>query len=308
MDVSVMIATWNNSRSLARTLEAITKCTVPAGLEWELIVVNNNCTDDTDNVVAAFGDRLPIVYVHEPEQGVSRARNTGLEAASGRLVIFTDDDVKPCLEWLAIYWSAYLQTPSGFYFGGPVQSEFEVEKPDDELLRLAPPSVRGLDFGPQPRKLASNEFLIGANWGCPGDALRSAGWFDLNTGLNPAAGEVRTGPETDLMMRLQRNGLAGWYLPEAVVIHFVPGKKCTLEHIAARAEANGAYQARLSLGNRSVRTVGGIPRWMYPELARCWLQWKLARLRGAKGYREYVAFRRMVGFFRPYRQKILGVV
>jgi glycosyltransferase involved in cell wall biosynthesis len=48
MDISIVIPTWNNCRRLAQTLSALCGCDVPPALEWELVVVNNQCTDDTN--------------------------------------------------------------------------------------------------------------------------------------------------------------------------------------------------------------------------------------------------------------------
>ena len=51
--VSVAICTWNRSAVLGLTLDQLTRLRVPADVEWELLVVNNNCTDDTDAVCAS---------------------------------------------------------------------------------------------------------------------------------------------------------------------------------------------------------------------------------------------------------------
>ena len=230
-NVSVMICTWNNSQRLAVTLGALSRCVIPDGLTWELIVVNNNCTDDTDWTVARFTSMLPIVYVHEPRQGLSNARNAGLGGAHGRLIIFTDDDVKPCPGWLAAYWAAYQAMPRGCYFGGPVESEFESGRPDEELLQIAMPSVKGMDWGPGPRRLIKGEDFAGANWACPTEAVAAAGGFDTSLGLDPSLSYMRGGEETDIMRRLRSAGVVPWYLPEARLSHFVPASKATVEHI-----------------------------------------------------------------------------
>src|SRR6476646_2177582 len=73
--VSVVICTWNRSRLLRLTLEQMTKLDVPAGTTWELIVVNNNCSDDTDRVLEEFRDRLPLVRLTESKPGKSHAAN-----------------------------------------------------------------------------------------------------------------------------------------------------------------------------------------------------------------------------------------
>lgn len=297
-----MICTWNNSRRLAAALGALSQCVIPDELSWELIIVNNNCTDDTDRVVARFVSTLPIVYVHESQQGLSNARNAGLSVARGRLTIFTDDDVRPHPRWIAAYWTAYLATPQGYYFGGPVVSEFEGRKPDEELLRIAFPSIKGLDWGPQARRLVDSEGFAGANWACPVDALAAGRNFDTSLGLDSSSPQMRLGEETDLMMRLRIDGLQPWYLPDAELSHFVPATKCTLEHIAARFEAFGRYSARAALARRPPpRTVWGWPRWLSRQTMKLLLKWLWARARGQKAYDEYVKWRQMLGMLKGTR-------
>jgi glucosyl-dolichyl phosphate glucuronosyltransferase len=237
MDLTVLISTWNSCERLSITLDAFSQCVIPDGLEWQLVIVNNNCNDDTDTIVARYAQKLPITYVKEPRPGLSIARNTGLQAATGKLIIFTDDDVKPSREWIKVYWDAYCECPSGYFWGGPVESEFETQAPEPALLRLAPYSVRGLDWGPKSMTLPPKQYFISANWAAPLEVIRESGGFDPLLGLNPDAKKLITGEESDLMGRLSGKGLTGVYLPGARIRHFVPQEKCTLEHIVRRCEA-----------------------------------------------------------------------
>jgi glycosyltransferase involved in cell wall biosynthesis len=302
MNVSVIICTWNNAPRLATTLEAFQKCNVAGGIRWELIVVNNNCSDETDETIEAFAHALPIVHVREPRQGLSHARNAGLQAASGQLALFTDDDVKPVSKWIDAYWECFLSKPAGHYFGGPVESEFESAPPDPELIPLAPHSVKGLDLGTEARPLLTHEFFIGPNWACPTQAARTAGGFDPAKGLNPARSKVRVGEETDLMSRLKRLGLSGWYVPKAKIIHTVPAAKCTLAHIAERAEAYGEYAAaQYAERETAACSRSRPPMWMYRMALEYWVKWLSEKALGRKGYVNYIAWREMLGRIRAFR-------
>lgn len=303
MNISVVISTYDNCARLRITLDAFTALQTPEGCEWELILVNNNCSDATDEVAAEFSDKLPLVYVHEPRPGNCRGRNAGIKAASGRLIVLTDEDVKPAENWLCAYWSAYQDKPKGFYFGGPIESEFEVSAPEGELLPLAPFSVRGLEWGARARQLADGESFIAPNWACPAEHLRDVGGFDTSLGLDPSRGRVLGGEEPDLMHRLGKRGLSGWYVPEAKVVHFVPAHKCTLKHIAARARASGYYLALSKNRNpRPTRSIFGVPRWMFGQAVRLFCEWVLAKIRGDKGYREYLRWQRLRGCVEWHRE------
>ena len=81
MLVTVAICSLNHAESLRRTLESLAVMEVP-DLDWEVLVVNNGCTDHTDQVIAAFADRLPMRCEVEPERGLSRARNRAVDSAT----------------------------------------------------------------------------------------------------------------------------------------------------------------------------------------------------------------------------------
>lgn len=281
MDVSVIISTWNNAGQLRLTLEALCACATPADATWELVLVNNACTDDTNAVVEPFRRRLPLVYVDEPRSGVSHGRNAGLAASSGKLIVFTDDDVRVKPDWIACYWRAYLSRPAGFYFGGPIDSEFETAPPPRApWLVLAPPSIRGLDWGSSERALSSREFFVGGNWACPIDALTATDGFDSKLGLNPSSDVVRVGEESELMNRLTESGWKGWYLPESRVTHFVPARKSRQAHVMDRriAQLRQAALARLGPSPGAMRRAR-----MRASATAAWLKWILFHALGGRG-------------------------
>ena len=90
MRITVAICTWNRAELLRQTLEGIQSLRVPRGLDWELLIVNNNCTDHTDAIIKTFGDRLPIRGLVEPEPGQSNARNAAARHATSDYIIWTD--------------------------------------------------------------------------------------------------------------------------------------------------------------------------------------------------------------------------
>jgi glucosyl-dolichyl phosphate glucuronosyltransferase len=306
MDLTVLISTWNGAERLAVTLNTFTKCVIPGGLQWQIVLVNNNCTDNTDEVVARYAKVLPITYVDEPRPGLSQARNTGLNAASGKLIIFTDDDVKPCREWIKVYWDAYVADPSVKFWGGPVESEYEGSKPDADLLRLAPYSVRGLDWGPKAQVLPEKQYFISANWAAPLQMIKEVGAFDVRRGLNPDSKLLITGEESDLMDRLKAHGLSGHYLPGARLQHYVPREKCTLEHIVARCEAGALenynkYQFRLMSVVWFNKPVG-----LYVHVAYHLMRYWAKRLTFKKGSDEYIKLRIVWTVTKAFEQKFKG--
>src|SRR5262245_36357876 len=101
--VTVAICTWNRAAVLRRTLDSFMSRVPPRDAPWRLLVVNNNCTDNTEDVVREFSNRLPIVSVFEPAPGLSNARNCALREANSHYLVFTDDDVLVSPGWLAAF-------------------------------------------------------------------------------------------------------------------------------------------------------------------------------------------------------------
>lgn len=277
MLVTVLLSTLNNADRLALTLEGFTRLRIPEGCEWEVVVADNGSTDNTAEVLHRWEGRLPLRSVWEPLPGVSRARNAGLAAAGGEFIIFTDDDVTVPTEWVAEYVRAYQHKGPGYYFGGPIDSELEGPPPSDEWLRIAPASVKGLQWGDEARELKRGEYFTGANWACRADAARKAGGFDVRMGPGGSGGP-RGGEENDLMERLEQQGLRSWYIPGTRVAHWVPAAKLLPQHLLARQETHAAVKAWKGRTWYGRIRVYRIPWRLYPERALSVLHWLAARV------------------------------
>ncbi len=100
-DLSLIICTCNRAGNLLQTLEALKSVNVPSALRAELIIVDNASTDGTAQIAKNFrSPNLAVRYLHEPSPGQAKARNTGLQEAAGKIVLFTDDDVRPLPGWI----------------------------------------------------------------------------------------------------------------------------------------------------------------------------------------------------------------
>src|SRR5207244_7067980 len=92
--VSVVVASYNGARTLKTCLESLSQLNYS---DYEIILVDDGSTDNTSEVAKHY----PAVrYIHQPNQGLSVARNTGIAAASGEIVAFTDSDCRADPDWL----------------------------------------------------------------------------------------------------------------------------------------------------------------------------------------------------------------
>jgi glycosyltransferase involved in cell wall biosynthesis len=99
--VSIIVCTRNRAENLRASLHEIGNLVVPEGWHVELLVVDNGSTDHTRAVINEVGlNKMNLRYISEPKTGVSNARNTGLAATQGEIILFIDDDLLPDRDWL----------------------------------------------------------------------------------------------------------------------------------------------------------------------------------------------------------------
>src|ERR1051325_4831957 len=101
--IAVILATHNRAADLNQTLSTFTALQVPAGLAWELVIVDNASRDETRQVSERWKDRLPIRYLFVGELGKSAALNRAFDETNAELALLTDDDVNVDSDWLAAY-------------------------------------------------------------------------------------------------------------------------------------------------------------------------------------------------------------
>ena len=159
MNITVLICTRNRRASLARTLQSIAACDVPAELAWEILVVDNGSEDGTSEEVAGFAGRLPIRSVREEMPGLSNARNTGVRHARGDHILWTDDDVLVEPGWLAAYARAFADYPEAAFFGGGVRPVLEPPTPAwlTDNLDLLEHLLAARDFGDVPFEIRAGD-------------------------------------------------------------------------------------------------------------------------------------------------------
>jgi glycosyltransferase involved in cell wall biosynthesis len=227
---TVAICTWNRAALLSRTLEQLTRIQQP-GVEWEVVVINNNSTDQTEHVLDAFMDRLPLVRAFEAMPGLSHARNAAVRHATGDYIVWTDDDVLVNAGWLVAYERAVKRWPEAALFGGPVRPRFEGTPP--LWLSAVWQDVRDAfatrELGTEPFQLKeANRLPFGPNLVVRMREQRQFP-YDPNLGRKRAAGAL--GEETAVIQAILAAGGTGWWVPDAVVEHWIPKERQTVKYL-----------------------------------------------------------------------------
>jgi glycosyltransferase involved in cell wall biosynthesis len=117
LKITVVIVTYTRAEMLKEALESLT---TQSRLPDEVLVVDNNSSDQTKAVAESFNGRLNMNYVFEPVQGTSTARNTGIKHAQGDLIVYLDDDCIAERDWLHYMEIPFIMDPSIGMVGGQI--------------------------------------------------------------------------------------------------------------------------------------------------------------------------------------------
>ncbi len=276
MQLTVAICTWNRARRLDEALRSLHALRVPPGLDWELLVVANACTDDTSAVAARHAAQLPIRLLLEPRPGKSNALNRAVGEARGAWLVWTDDDVRVDPDWLAAYHAAFLGRPGASFLGGPIRVQL-VGDPPGWLQRALPvvADAYGLrELGPVPFPFTPQRLPFGANWAVrTRDQARYP--YDPQLGVRP--GRALRGEETDVMRRMLADGAEGWWVPDAVVHHRVPAENQTRRFLRRYFRAEGESLGR-RMGDPELPTLFGRPRGWWKRAVASELRYRIGAL------------------------------
>ncbi|HLH95377.1 MAG TPA: glycosyltransferase family A protein [Xanthobacteraceae bacterium] len=305
--ISVIICSWNRERLLRNTLESLCRLHPLKKLNWEVIVVLNDCTDGSRAVVEQFRGRLPIMSETEARPGLSHARNKGIEVASGGVLVWIDDDVRAAPEWLCAYETAFLQYADVSLFGGPILPEFEGGAPAwlQRSWHLCDSAFAARRVPDTDREItvADQYPPYGANFALRASVQRQFR-YDIRLGARPGKWKI-SGEETDVIQSLLASGHSGRWVRTAIVHHVLPRERQSVAYVRGYYESAGRQAElkashtgsepcladrlndlgevmRLQAGYRMLRIFSGSTQWV-PALVRA----SLARGRWIGRYRPH---------------------
>lgn len=290
MRVTVAICTWNRRELLARTLDQLTRLVIPPDLVWDLLILNNGCTDGTSEEVRSFSRRLPIRELIERKPGLSHARNRVLQEAGGEYIVWTDDDVLVDERWLAAFAETARRFPGGAIFGGPIEPWFPVAP--DPLLLASFPLLRhgfcGVDHGATEGPLDPNCYVWGANMAFRRSAIDG---LTFDPALGVCRGPLHVGEDKDFINRMRDRGGSVIWSPAMRVRHCVEPSRMTARYLSDLYAGHGRTWIR-ETGIPIGRPMFGAPRWLWRKCLMSYARYAAFRLtpvraRSLTGLREY---------------------
>lgn len=242
--ISVIVTTYNRSFYLAKCLESLAKQTAPSS-EYEVIIVDNNCTDNTKELVQNFIAEHPglnFKYILETKQGLTNARNRGIDESKGTIVAFVDDDAMAHPKYCSSLMDGEQKYSEYHAFGGKIHPVFPDGKEPAWLSTYVWGIVAKVDLGD--KIIAFNKkFPAGCNMAFRKDKLVEIGLF--NTDVNFRS------DDRDIFNRLRAAGYKVLYIPEMEVDHNIPDERASINGIRRIAILSG-------IGERN-RLKGSLP-------------------------------------------------
>lgn len=225
MMLSVIICTYNRAKYIGGLLESIAQNDLSKA-DYEVVLVDNNCTDNTREICDGFAQAHQDIAFHycvEPEQGLSAARNKGIREAKGDVLVYVDDDALVDSWYLRTIAEYLKDNPQIQAVGGPIIPQYETEKPK-WMTRYTEELLGGyLYFGNQVRNFPRGRYPGGGNAAYRAVVFERTGLF--NTALGRKGDSLMGAEEKDIFDKMDALKMRYIYLPDMILHHLIPPKK-----------------------------------------------------------------------------------
>lgn len=241
--VSVVVPTYNGAARVPKVLDRLHGQQVHDGISWNVVVVDNNSSDDTAKVVQQYQQNWPVdcplSYVFEPQQGLAYARQCGVDNADGELIAFLDDDNWPPDDWINQIVTFGQQYPQAGAFGGRISGVFEGgDVPRDVAPLLGFLAIRDRGDAPHLYPVEQLQFPPGA-----GLVVRRHAWQQC---IPPVlVRNTRGADDSEISWRMAKAGWEIWYNPHTVIEHFIPQSRLERSYLKALTHNYGLCTCEL---------------------------------------------------------------
>jgi len=228
--ITIAICTYNRADYLRDTLRDLANQSADKS-QFEILVINNNSTDETESVCEEFLDKhreLKFTFVNETRQGLSYARNRAVSEADSDVILYIDDDVQLKSDFVTSALNHMKKYPDADCAGGRIYVHFDSGEPDwipDELMPMF-----GLhDLGNSDRIYPKSNFPRGGNMLIKRDVFESIGRFPTDLGR---IGKKLLGSEEKAFFdKAREKGFTLYYWPEMELNHRIGNQRLTEEYL-----------------------------------------------------------------------------
>ena len=242
-EFSIIICTYNRERFLPLALKSILNQTLSNNL-FEVVIIDNNSTDSTSEICSQFiraNQDMTVKYFTEKQQGLSYARNKGIDEATGKIITFMDDDALLAPDFSERTLEFFRRHKNVSAVGGKILLHYMKGKPYWYNPFLAP--LLGY-FNPGNRENPfTRTYFKGSNMSFRHELFKIHTPF--NTGLGRVGRNLAGSEEKEIFYRLKNSGEKIWYVPDAIVYHLVPPERTELNFIKEQGIGVGKSQKKM---------------------------------------------------------------
>jgi glucosyl-dolichyl phosphate glucuronosyltransferase len=226
MDLSVIVCSYNRYELVAQAVRSVEKSATSLN-GVELIVVEN--TPLRQRQPLALGPRAQIVLCEQP--GLSNARNAGIQASTGDIVAFVDDDAIVGEEWCAAVLRAFATIPDAAVCGGRTLPRFSSPHRPPWYFHELVHHLSCIDWGRTAHPLLPGQWIVGANMAFRRRVFEEVGFFDSALGRKGEA-SLLSNEEIAMIRRIGRERV--YYIPDMVVEHVIAEERLCPEWFRKR--------------------------------------------------------------------------
>jgi glycosyltransferase involved in cell wall biosynthesis len=208
--------------------------------QYEIVLINNNSTDNTENECNRFQNDFPQInfnYFVEKNQGLSYARNRGIDEAKGEILIFLDDDSFVTTDYLKNLEENINRYSDLAAFGGEITPLFESGITPSWLSKWTLSWVSAINLGDKVTLFKGAKYPIGANMGIVKKWIEKIGEF--NNALGRSKKNLMGGEEKDIFNRIKKEEGKIYYFPDVKVQHVIPENRTTKDYIKRMGQGVG---------------------------------------------------------------------
>ncbi|NET32815.1 MAG: glycosyltransferase family 2 protein [Cyanothece sp. SIO1E1] len=255
LNVTVAICTYNGESRLPKVLDCLRWQLNTRKVNWEVLVIDNNSTDNTAKVVqsyqAIWSENVPLRYQFEVQQGAAFARQRAVKAARSPLVAFLDDDNLPGMTWIAAVYKFGQAHPEAGVYGSRIRGDFESNPPQNfkriaSLFALTERGSLAQRYEPHKKVLPPGAGMV----------VKRRAWLE-NVPPSPVLGgrtkdSMLTGEDLEAILHIQQAGWEVWYNPHMRLSHCISGNRLQRDYLIKFTRGIGLSRYRTRMLSLSV--------------------------------------------------------
>jgi glycosyltransferase involved in cell wall biosynthesis len=257
VDFTVAICTYNGEHRITDVLNRLQNQLRTESLTWEIVIVDNNSTDNTAQVVQKYQATWPQVhYYFEEQQGAAFARSRAIQEAHSELIGFLDDDNLPQPDWVAASYVFAQEHPQAGACASQIHPEWEISPPAN--FRRIAPFLAITERGSLPLLYEPHRKLLPPSAGL---VVRRQAWLAVPAECvltGRTKNQMLTSEDLEVLSYIQRAGWEIWYNPKQELYHKIPRWRLQKEYLIP-------FFRGIGLSRHVTRTIG-VKAWLLPLL------------------------------------------